>query len=67
MDVLGVPTVRLGITHQLLRQFLTGTLCCGGTVAAPMDEVGLRMSYNVIKDAQYRGADAITVACRFVS
>jgi heterodisulfide reductase subunit B len=63
MDVLGVPTVSWALRTSCCGSSLTGTLCCGGTVAAPMDEVGLRMSYNVIKDAQYRGADAITVAC----
>jgi heterodisulfide reductase subunit B len=39
------------------------TLCCGGSLAVPVKEVMMRLSRNIVEDAQAVGADVIVVAC----
>lgn len=39
------------------------TLCCGGSLAVPAKDVMLRLSQNIVEDAQAAGADVIVVAC----
>ena len=37
--------------------------CCGGSLIGTVEEVGLRLSYILLKEAQKRGADVIATAC----
>jgi heterodisulfide reductase subunit B len=39
------------------------TRCCGGTLSGTIQEVGLRLSYIVLQEAQKRGAQVIATAC----
>jgi heterodisulfide reductase subunit B len=39
------------------------TECCGASLATTVPEVGLRMAYEVLKNAEERGADSIVTAC----
>ncbi len=41
------------------------TRCCGGSLMGTMEEVGSRLIYILLKDAQRRGADAIITNCPF--
>lgn len=39
------------------------TWCCGGSLTGTLPEVGLRLSYNIIKEAMRRKADTIVTVC----
>lgn len=39
------------------------TRCCGGSLTGTVQEVGVRLSYVIVKEAQKRGADVIATAC----
>jgi heterodisulfide reductase subunit B len=39
------------------------TRCCGASLTGTVEEVGLRLSYILVKEAQKRGADVIATAC----
>ena len=39
------------------------TRCCGGSLTGTVDEVGLRLSYILLKEAKRRGADLVATAC----
>ncbi len=39
------------------------TRCCGGSLTGTIEEVGLRLGYIILKEAQRRGADVIATAC----
>ncbi len=39
------------------------TRCCGGTLTGTIEEVGLRLSYILLKEAQKRGANIVSTAC----
>jgi heterodisulfide reductase subunit B len=37
--------------------------CCGGSLTGTVQEVGLRLSYLIVREARKRGADVIVTAC----
>jgi heterodisulfide reductase subunit B2 len=37
--------------------------CCGGSLTGTVQEVGVRLSYIILKEARKRGADVIATAC----
>lgn len=39
------------------------TRCCGGTLTGVVPEVGQRLSYILLREAQFRGAHVIATAC----
>ncbi len=39
------------------------TRCCGGTLTSTINEVGIRLNYIILKEAEKRGADVIVTAC----
>jgi heterodisulfide reductase subunit B len=39
------------------------TRCCGGSLTGTIDEVGLRLSYILLKEAKQRGCDVVATAC----
>ncbi len=39
------------------------TRCCGGTLIGTVPDVGMRLSYLIVKEAQKRGADLLVTAC----
>jgi heterodisulfide reductase subunit B len=39
------------------------TRCCGGSLTGTVQEVGVRLSYILLKEAHKRGADIIATAC----
>ncbi len=39
------------------------TRCCGGSLTGTIPEVGLRLSYILLREAQQRGCDVIATAC----
>jgi heterodisulfide reductase subunit B len=39
------------------------TKCCGGSLIGTVENVGLRLSYNLLKEAKKRGADVIVTIC----
>ena len=39
------------------------TRCCGGSLTGTVQEVGLRLSYILLKEAKKRGCDVIATAC----
>jgi heterodisulfide reductase subunit B len=39
------------------------TRCCGGSLTGTVQEVGLRLGYNLLKEAGKRGADVVITAC----
>jgi heterodisulfide reductase subunit B len=39
------------------------TRCCGGTFVATIREVGLRLNYLILKEAQRKGADLVATTC----
>jgi heterodisulfide reductase subunit B len=39
------------------------TRCCGGSLTGTIRDVGMRLSFNVLKEAKRRGANAIATAC----
>lgn len=39
------------------------TRCCGGSLTGTVPEVGLRLSYILVREAQRRGCDVIITAC----
>jgi heterodisulfide reductase subunit B len=39
------------------------TRCCGGSLTGTIEEVGLRLSYILLKEALRRGCDVIATAC----
>jgi len=39
------------------------TRCCGGSLIGTVPEVGLRLSYILLKEAKRRGADVLATAC----
>jgi len=39
------------------------TRCCGGSLTGTVDEVGLRLSYILLKEAKRRGCNVIVTAC----
>ena len=39
------------------------TRCCGGALTGTVQDVGLRLSYVLLKEAKKRGCDAIATAC----
>jgi heterodisulfide reductase subunit B len=41
------------------------TRCCGGSLMGTMEEVGSRLIYILLKEAERRGADAIITDCPF--
>ncbi len=41
------------------------TRCCGGSMTGTVEEVGLRLSYIILNEAQRRGADVVATACPF--
>ncbi|MBD3413132.1 MAG: disulfide reductase [Candidatus Aminicenantes bacterium] len=50
---LGVETV----------DFTAKTKCCGGALTANLEELGARLNYIILKEAQKKGADAIVTLC----
>lgn len=53
MNVVGAET----ITHALK------TKCCGGALTGTIEEVGLRLSYLILKEAKRKGAHVIVTVC----
>ncbi len=53
MRVLGAEPVAW--SHQ--------TECCGASLATTLPDVGLRMAYKILKNAEESGADSIVTAC----
>ncbi|MGC8916870.1 MAG: CoB--CoM heterodisulfide reductase iron-sulfur subunit B family protein [Thermoanaerobaculum sp.] len=41
------------------------TRCCGGSLTGTVEEVGLRLAYILLKEAQRRNADVVITACPF--
>lgn len=41
------------------------TRCCGGSLTGTVEEVGLRLSYILLKEAHRRGAHVVVTACPF--
>lgn len=41
------------------------TRCCGGSLTGTVEEVGLELSYLLLKEAQRRKADVVVTACPF--
>lgn len=39
------------------------TRCCGGSLTGTIEEVGLRLNYILLKEAQKKGADVIATLC----
>lgn len=39
------------------------TRCCGGSLTGTIEEVGLRLSYILLREAKKRGADVLITAC----
>jgi heterodisulfide reductase subunit B len=39
------------------------TRCCGGSLIGTVPDVGMRLSYLILKEAQKRGADLLVTAC----
>ncbi|MBI1387835.1 MAG: disulfide reductase [bacterium] len=39
------------------------TRCCGGSMTGTIPEVGMRLSFIILKEAKKRGADVIATAC----
>ena len=39
------------------------TRCCGGTLSGTIREVGFRLNYLILKEAQRKGADVIATTC----
>jgi heterodisulfide reductase subunit B len=39
------------------------TRCCGGNLTSTVPEVGLRLNFHLLKEAQRRGADIMITAC----
>ena len=39
------------------------TRCCGGTLVGTIREVGLRLNYLVLKEAERKGADVVATTC----
>lgn len=39
------------------------TRCCGGSLTGTVEDVGLRLSYILLREAKRRGADLIATAC----
>ena len=39
------------------------TRCCGGSLIGTVPDVGMRLSYLILKEAQKRGADLLITAC----
>jgi len=39
------------------------TRCCGGSLTGTVQEVGLRLSYILLKEAKKRGCDVVATAC----
>ena len=39
------------------------TRCCGGSLTGTVPEVGLRLSYIILKEAKKRGAEAVVTVC----
>ena len=39
------------------------TRCCGGSLTGTIQEVGLRLSYILVREARKRGADVVATAC----
>jgi heterodisulfide reductase subunit B len=39
------------------------TRCCGGTLTGTIQDVGLRLNYILLGEAQRRGADVMATAC----
>lgn len=39
------------------------TRCCGGSLTGTIEEVGLRLSYILLREAKKRGADVVITAC----
>ncbi|MCI2430060.1 heterodisulfide reductase subunit B, partial [Candidatus Acetothermia bacterium] len=39
------------------------TRCCGGSLMGTLQEVGVPLSYILLKEAQKRGADVVATAC----
>ncbi|NMC43545.1 MAG: disulfide reductase [candidate division Zixibacteria bacterium] len=39
------------------------TRCCGGSLTGTIEDVGLRLSYIILTEAQKRGADLVATAC----
>ena len=37
--------------------------CCGGSLIGTIEEVGMRLSYILLREAKRRGADAVATAC----
>jgi heterodisulfide reductase subunit B len=43
--------------------FTAKTKCCGGALTANLEELGARLNYVILKEAQKKGADAIVTLC----
>lgn len=39
------------------------TRCCGGSLTGTVQDVGVRLSYVILKEAKRRGADVVATAC----
>jgi heterodisulfide reductase subunit B2 len=39
------------------------TRCCGGSLTGTIQEVGMRLSYLLLREAKRSGADAVATAC----
>jgi heterodisulfide reductase subunit B2 len=39
------------------------TRCCGGSLSGTIREVGMRLSFHLLKEAKRRGADVVATAC----
>ena len=39
------------------------TKCCGGSLTGTLPEVGVRLSYNILREAKRQGADLIATVC----
>ena len=53
MAALGAETIRWPLA----------TRCCGGSLTGTVHEIGVEMSYNVLKEARRQGANVIATTC----
>ncbi len=53
MEAVGIPTIRWALKSK----------CCGGSLTGTMHSVGLRLNYNLLKEAARKGAKALVTLC----
>ena len=53
LEAVGIPTVNWALK----------TKCCGGSLTGTIHDVGVRLNYNLLKEAARKGAKAIVTLC----